>query len=251
MPDPIRTSLILPPALLDDEHTAEAKADGHIAGETSVAGCAPEAAGGGSAGMPTLAPSAAIGPSAPSLPPADSASAVTAAAVASNAGARPGAPLKWDPYGRDGFRKPCSWGRIEAKHASWSVEPLAGYLKDVARQIDSNLRNECLPTAARLDAFVSELVTITQKQLKHAPKKERDTLKTLISGRFQKFWDYKRNQKVRPTTPEELKSTLVTLVEMFAEFAGNADALRLAQPKPVHYHCCSQLLRNGTETGGG
>jgi len=244
MPDPIRTSLILPPALLDDEHVVEVKAEGPGATETPlpVVGTGPGAslsAGGGG-----FCDARSLGAAGASV--ANDAAAGTTA----SGNNRPGMPLKRDPYGRDGGS---SSGRVrlDAKQG-WSVEPLCKYLKDVACQIDANLRDECLPTAERLEAFVSRLVVNTQRQLKHAPRKERHTLQALFSRRFQKFWDYARNQKVRSTTPEELKWALVTLVEnLFAEFtATGPDALLLAQPKPVHYHHCAQLLRSGVDAAG-
>lgn len=145
-------------------------------------------------------------------------------------GPRLGMPLKRDPYGRDGSS---SMRRLETKNG-WSVEPLAKYLKNVALQIDTNLRDECLPSAERLESFVSRLVLQTKKQLKHAPRKERHTLQALFSSRFQKFWDFAQNQKVRSTSPEELKLALVTLVEnLFVEFAGSPDTFLLAPPKPI------------------
>jgi len=150
---------------------------------------------------------------------------------------RPGMPLKWDPYGRDGSR------RLEIKTSGWSVEPLAKYLKGVAMQIDANLRDECLPTSERLEAFVSRLVANTQRKLKQAPRKVKHTLQALSARRFQKFWNFARNEKVRATTPEELKWALLTLIEnLISEFAVNPDALAqpVAQPKPVHI---AQLLR--------
>mmetsp|Transcript_34867 Transcript_34867/g.89528 ORF Transcript_34867/g.89528 Transcript_34867/m.89528 type:complete len:369 (+) Transcript_34867:141-1247(+) len=198
MPDPIRTSLILPPALLDDEHPAENKRESP---------CMEEVPG------PTCDEPLAVGDT------------------------RPGMPLKWDPYGRDGSR------RLEIKTSGWSVEPLAKYLKGVAMQIDANLRDECLPTSERLEAFVSRLVANTQRKLKQAPRKVKHTLQALSARRFQKFWNFARNEKVRATTPEELKWALLTLIEnLISEFAVNPDALAqpVAQPKPVHI---AQLLR--------
>ena len=61
-----------------------------------------------------------------------------------------GMPLRWDPFGRDGRRQ-------EVK-GEWTPDSLAKYLKGVALQIDNNLNQGRLPTAERLDAFVSRLV---------------------------------------------------------------------------------------------
>lgn len=99
---------------------------------------------------------------------------------------------------------------------------------------DDNLREECVPSAERLETFVSRLVLHTKKQLKHAPKKDRHTLQALFSSRFRKFWDFTQNQKVRSTSPEELKAALVTLVEnLIVEFTGSPDTFLLAQPMPI------------------
>jgi len=167
---------------------------------------------------------------------------------------RLGMPLTRDPFGRDADSGGSSSSkrskfscRTGVSSAGWSVEPLAKYLKGVAERIDTNLREECVPSAERLEVFVSRLVSHTQKQLKNAPRKDRHTLEKLFSNRFQTFWDVTRNQKVRATTPEELKWALVSLVEnLFSEFAVCPDALLLAQPKPVHYSC-AQILRGGAE----
>jgi len=96
------------------------------------------------------------------------------------------------------------------------VEPLAKYLKGVAQKIDANLRDSQLPTAERLDTFVSRLVVHTQRKLKRAPKKVRHSLQVLFEQRFQKFWNFSQNEKVRATTPEELQRVLTTIVENLA-----------------------------------
>lgn len=220
MPDPIRATLILPPALQDDEHVTETKADGPSSWEplpslgTITRSAGIEIITGSSRGgsvLPGVADSMAETDTPASGPPL-------------------GMPFKRDPCGRDGS----STRRLETRNG-WSVEPLAKYLKGVALQIDTNLRDECLPSAERLEAFVSRLVLHTKKQLKHAPKKDRYTLQALFNSRFQKFWDFAQNQKVRSTSPEELKLALVTLVEnLFVEFAGSPDMLLLAPPpKPI------------------
>lgn len=123
-----------------------------------------------------------------------------------------GLKLKRDPYGRDAPRKNTK--------SEWSPEPLAKYLKGVASQIDANIQNHRLPTAEKLDTFVNRLVLHTHRQLRHAPKKVRHTLNALCARRFQRFWNFSRNEKVRTTTPEELTSTLLGLVEaILSEFA--------------------------------
>jgi len=181
MPDPIRTGLVLPPALLDDP---EPGAEGKVISTGSTC---------------------------------DDAST-------SISETRPGMPLKRDPYGRDAPR------RCEVK-AAWSAEPLTKYLKSVVTQITTNLQDKRLPTAEKLETFITRLVANTQRQLKHAPRKVRHALQATFTRLFQKYWNFARNEKVRATTPEELKCTLVSLVEALTEFASNPDAV--AQPKPV------------------
>lgn len=138
---------------------------------------------------------------------------------------RPGMPLKWDPYGRDGPR------RCEVK-TEWSADPLAKYIRGVVSQIDANLTNHLVPSSEKLDAFVSRLVANTHRQMKHAPKRARHTLQGMFSRRFLKFWNFVRNEKVRTTTPEELKGALVGLIEgLITEFEVNPDILT-EQPRP-------------------
>jgi len=146
-------------------------------------------------------------------------------------------PLKWDPFGRDGSRRP------EVK-GEWSPEPLAKYLKGIVLQIDTNVRDGHVPTAERLDAFVSRLVANSQRQLKHAaPRKVRHRLQAMFALRFQKFWNFTRNEKVRTITAEELKWILSGLVENLAnsDFAINSEQQQhLAQPKPLRHYSYGQ-----------
>lgn len=175
MPDPIRTSLLLPPALLDDDTSLP---EHKVSDSTMV--------------------------------PSDE--------IFEAGDSRPGMALKWDPFGRDSIR------RVVDTKGKWSLEPLVKYLKDVARQIDANLRDERLPTSDRLDTYVHRLVANTQRQLKHAPRKVRHPLQAMFSKRFQKFWNFARNEKVRTTTPEELKVALIVLIEnLTSELAMNQD----------------------------
>merc|ERR1719436_2346756 len=95
----------------------------------------------------------------------------------------------------------------------WTVEPLAKYLKGVASSIDANLQKHGCPTSAKLDAFVSRLVANTQRQTRQAPRKDRHTLQGLFSKSLHHFWNFVRNEKIRSTTPEELKVALVFLIE--------------------------------------
>jgi len=234
--------LILPPALLDDEHVVDGKGlgEGSVSGEIVLVGVV--VSGSDAAGVVGPTPHAAPSVSASSCP----------------RGSRPGITHKCDPYGRDGSSS-SSRCRPETKHG-WSPEPLAQYLTDAVMQIDSNLRDEQVPTSERLQEYVTKLVDHTRRRLKHAPKKDRLALQALFTQRLQRFWDFGQNQKARSTTPEvasacpdmerdavrqlqELKSALVAIVEnLLVDFAMNTDTLLLAQPKP---------LRVGVESAGG
>ncbi|CAE8619390.1 unnamed protein product, partial [Polarella glacialis] len=207
MPDPIRTGLIIPPALLADEHS-------HSSERVPAAGAEEEVS---------------------AEAPAPTCEATAPQSVAGEG--RPGQPLKWDPFGRDGSRRP------EVK-SEWSPEPLAKYLKGIVVQIDTNLTDGRLPTSERLDAFVGRLVANSQRQLKHSPREVRHVLQAMFALRFQRFWNFNRNQKVRSFAAEELKWTLTGLVEnlMNSDFMTNKSELtkQLAQPKPLRYYSCSQ-----------
>jgi len=206
MPDPIRTGII-PPALLADEHAASAEA---------VRVEPPEQPAYKAGGYETCG---------------DSTSAGDAAGVAV------GMPHKSDPFGRDGVR--------QQEGKSWTPESLATYLKGVAVQIDDNLSHGRLPTPDRLDAFVSRLVVNSQRQLKHAPKKVRHQLQATFALRFQTFWNFTRNEKVRNITPDDLKNILTTLVENLSnsDWATSVDQQPLAQPKPMRFYSCGQVFR--------
>lgn len=137
---------------------------------------------------------------------------------------RPGAPMKADPFGRD-------VPRHGALKAVWSVEPLIKYLKNVLQRIDANMQDTRLPTAEKLDAFVSRLVGQTSRIVERAPKKVRVHLRALISRHFNRFWNFVRNEKVRVPTPEELHKSLLQLIDGLMEFHACPDAL--SQPSPL------------------
>jgi len=213
MPDPIRTGLMLPPSLLDDEtvHVSENKLEENCV-DSLEANCVDEVA----------QDSVQISPCFESQVMAEP---------------RPGPiSFKWDPYGRDMPRRIIADGNVKGE---WSVEPLAKYLKRVVMQIDANIETHRLPTAEKLDAFVSRLVANTHRLLKHAPKKVRQTLQSMLSRRFQRFWNFARNEKVRSTNPEELKSMLTCLVDaLICEFGLSPDAVEecflvMQQGQPV------------------
>jgi hypothetical protein len=108
-----------------------------------------------------------------------------------------------DPHARD----------IAKRNREWSAEPLAKYLKGAVAQIEANIETHKLPTDEKLDAFVSRLVENMHKFLKRAPKDLRRTLQAKMSRRFKTFWNFDRNEKVRSTSPEELKSVVTSLIK--------------------------------------
>jgi len=130
---------------------------------------------------------------------------------------RPGMKWNWDPYGRDRC--------VEVKK-EWSVEPLAKYLKGQVEHIDNYLTKNQYPNPERMDAWVAKLVANMQRHFKHAPKRVRHSLEKLCGQRFQKFRNFKRNEKVKTPSPEELKWLLVNLVEnMLSDYTVNSDTL--------------------------
>jgi len=135
-------------------------------------------------------------------------------------------PGKKDPFGRDNPE------RREVR-SEWSAEPLAKFLQGIVSQIDANLQNHCVPTSEKLDTFVSRLVANTHRQMKHAPKRIRKLLQDLFAKRFQKIWNFVRNEKVRSISPEELKAALIGLIEsLTSDFEVNPEVLRAVQPRP-------------------
>jgi len=241
MPDPIRTALVIPPALLADEHSTGADSV-RVEDITKTERAEPPEA------------SCAVDEGSQQMTPSTCESMPEPMAVGQEVSpdARPGVsvgmPLKWDPFGRDGTRRP------EVKN-EWSPDRLATYLRGVAMKIDTNLRDGRLPTAEQFDTFVFELVRNSQRQLKNSPKKVRHRLQTMFALRFKKFWDFARNEKVRSITAEELKWILTGLVENLtnADFPVlNTAELQhpLVQPKPLRaysYGQAQQLLRPQTE----
>jgi len=135
-------------------------------------------------------------------------------------------PGKKDPFGRD------NPARSQVR-GEWSAEPLAKFLQGIVSQIDANLQNHCVPTSEKLDTFVSRLVANTHRQVKHAPKRIRKLLQELVAKRFQKIWNFVRNEKVRSISPEELKGALIGLIEsLTADFEVNPEVLRAVhQPR--------------------
>lgn len=119
----------------------------------------------------------------------------------------PGMPLRWDPYGRD---------RARLEMRAWTAESLAKYLRRVVTHIEANLKKNCVPAAEKLDSFVTQLVANTHRQIKNAPKKDKSVLQGLFAQRLKKFWDFSRNMKVKPTSPEELRQALLLVLDGLA-----------------------------------
>lgn len=209
MPDPIRTGLILPPTLLDDD-TVQL----HSPDEVNKLECT-----GVDEGQREVVQE-----------PVQ----VTYCFESQQDEDTHSGPIsfKWDPYGRDMPRRNC-----EVK-SEWSVEPLAKHLKKVVSQIESNIETDRIPSAEKLDAFVQRLVANTQRLLKHAPRKMRTTLQSLFTCRFKRFWNFARNEKVRSTTPEELKGMLTALIDtLVSEFGVRSDAVQeLSRLHAQHHH---------------
>lgn len=250
MPHPIRTNIMLPPALLDrldDEPTVysikapEAKQEAlplegvAVSLDTvtiAVAGVQPRDGVGVAAHA--LADDSMPQPGGPqATPPAvEPAPLVESAPMGDGDGewrtrsvavarpshsepempSRPGAPVVCDPYGRDQPRRTAAEASSE-----WTVEPLVKYLRGVVAQIDSNLQKNCLPSNEKLDAYVKKMVAGMRQHLKHAPKRVWNMLDSLCARRLQKFWNFTRNQKTRQTTPEELRTALVDLIEVLSK----------------------------------
>lgn len=209
MPDPIRTGLILPPSLLDDEtvHVTETIPETENASENKLEEHSVD--------------EVVHDPVQPCFESQVVQPCFESQGNQVMAEPRPGAiSFKWDPYGRDVPRRNCD------VKSEWSVEPLAKYLKRVVEQINANIETNRLPTADKLDAFVLRLVGNTHRLLKHAPKKMRQTLHGMLTRRFQRFWNYSRNEKVRSTDPQELKSMLTWLIDaLVSEFGVCPDAV--------------------------
>lgn len=204
MPDPIRTSLVLPPALLEGDAESSKIEPSHSSGSYSQ----------------------------PSGSTADTTQSQQHS-TCSESGV--GITIKWDPCGRDGPRRKTA--------SEWSADHLAKYLKSVVSQIDANVSNSCVPSSEKLDSFVFRLVANTHRQMRHAPQKVRHALQAMIGKRFQRFWNFQRNEKLSMTTPEELRTTLTAVVEgLVSDFGVSPDLL--AQPQPTRSTACIRWFPN-------
>ncbi|CAK0866338.1 unnamed protein product, partial [Prorocentrum cordatum] len=192
MPNPIRKGVLLPPAILGEEPAEE--------GGRRVEG-AGGACGSDAPGQPCGAPG----------PPLDAGLLEVPAEVeaAVQETERPANPFRRERHGRDGPPRH-TWG---PDFRAWTATPLVRYLKRVALQIDSNVKNKSMPTTDRLDAFVSKLIDQSKRQLRSAPKRVRPMLQHHFVQQFQYYWDFLQNTKVKDITPEELKWSLISLIE--------------------------------------
>lgn len=119
----------------------------------------------------------------------------------------PGVAVRQDPYGRDAPRH----GMVKTE---WSVDRLVNYLQIKAvRKIDSGLQSDPTPKDEKLNIFVKRLILNIKRENSKAPKRVRPQLHGLFFERFRKFWNFERNEKVRPINPEELLTTLQDLIE--------------------------------------
>jgi len=192
MPYPIRTTQMLPPALFDEMH--ETKADGT------------------------------------NLFPQEKGPSADDAVLSAILEHRPGAGLKWDPFGRD--RRPLE-GKKSHEKQEWSPEPLVKYLQSVVAQIDANLQNHCVPTSDKLDAFVSRLASNMQRRTKHAPKSAKHLLHSMFKKSFRKIWNFVRNEKVSATGAPELKAALQGVIDNVAADFGVSPEPLVVQPRPT------------------
>lgn len=195
MPDPIRTSLMLPPTVFDDDQVTEGKAAEKAAEQP------PELADSSSSRItPVSAELPAERSASGALPTTSEPRVVVAEPTATRA--QMGALLKRDPFGSD---PPI---RRDPLNKEWSVDPLVKYIRGVVQQIEHNIQNHCVPTAEKLEEFVSRLLAKTERLLRRAPKKRRQALQVLLSRR-----NFLRHDNQRATTPEDLKATLNYVIE--------------------------------------
>lgn len=206
MPNPIRKGVLLPPAILGEEPAEEG---GGPRAECAGGPCGWEAAWQlcGAHGPPLAAGLLEV---------------PTEVEAAVQETERPANPFRRERHGRDGPPRH-TWG---PDFRAWTAAPLVRYLKRVALQIDSNVRNKSMPTTDRLDAFVSKLIDQSKRQLRSAPKKVRPMLQQHFVQQFQYYWDFLQNTKVNDITPEELKWSLISLIEtLITAFKVNPEAL--------------------------
>lgn len=132
---------------------------------------------------------------------------------------RPPAP---PPPRRDGFSR-----GSHIKKGKWTIKPLYKYLESVINYINDQQNKKKSPGTEEWDKLVEKLVDNTQKLLKNAPNKERAHLQSQFSQRFQAFWNFESNVKVKTNTPEDLKGVLLDMVDTFQDL-GLAPAINPA-----------------------
>lgn len=135
--------------------------------------------------------------------------------------------FKSDPFGRDSSKY------IGPKKDEWSLAPLANYMDTITAKIDDNIAKDMPFTDAKFDSFVSRVVSTIRRRTQHAPREMRRRISAILDKKFRKFWNVQRNQKVKNTTPQELKIALVSVIEAFqSEFAMYfVTGATLGQPK--------------------
>lgn len=133
----------------------------------------------------------------------------------------PGVGVRQDPYGRDAPRH----GIVKSE---WSVDRLVNYLQSkVMRKIDSGLQSDPTPKDDKLNTFVKRLIANIKRENSKAPKRIRPQLHGLFFDNFRRFWNFDRNEKVAPTSPEELLATLQAVIEALKDpdFQRRLDAI--------------------------
>lgn len=135
--------------------------------------------------------------------------------------------FKSDPFGRDSSKY------VGPKKDEWSLAPLANYMDTITAKIDDNIAKDMPFTDAKFDSFVSRVVSTIRRRTQHAPREMRRRISAILDKKFRKFWNVQRNQKVKNTTPQELKIALVSVIEAFqSEFAMYfVTVATLGQPK--------------------
>lgn len=119
----------------------------------------------------------------------------------------PGVGVRQDPYGRDAPRH----GIVRCE---WTVDRLVNYFQSkVMRKIDSGLQSDPNPKDDKLNNFVKRLIANIKRENSKAPKRIRPQLHGLFFEHFRRFWNFDRNEKVAPTSPEELSATLQAVIE--------------------------------------
>jgi len=122
-----------------------------------------------------------------------------------------------DPFGRDA---PAT-ARTSPKLA---LERLSTYVSGVVCKIDDNLRHGLSPSEEKFDRFLSKLVCNMRRRIQDSPRNNRKHLVSIVEKSFVLFWNFRLNQKIRNSSPEELKEALLLINQsLFAELANMVD----------------------------